>query len=573
MKSKKLLAILLAGLISASAFAGCTAPASTDGDASSKEPEAPNMDGDVQLNEPGEFPIVIGDKITISAFTAPHTDENTILDSETNAFSKWFEDKTNIKIDWSIVTKADKAAKLNLLFQSDNYEDIIFGTGWNGATQYSYGEQGYLIPLNDYLENDAFYYDKFMEASIADGSEHKEYWDMAFVMPDGNIYSMGQATGGGHNNVAFRMRIYQPWLDAVGMDMPETTDEYYEALKAFKTQDPNGNNQADEIPLTGSLTGWNTNPFDFLTNSFLYYNAQDKTFVEDGDVEFVYTRDEMKEAIKYFHKLSSEGLLSEDTFVQEPNSLKALTTQDVQKVGSVAGGNFTAFTVSTNNEEGDWTNWALVNPLKGPDGVQYARYTPPYPQTKLHITNNCKTPRAAFRMIDALYEEEVSANCVLGMQDDYWRYLTPEDNVEGELPGLATFQQIRQPTDGGSNYTWNQIGVSSIWRTWKWGLSGPDRTLNHGALFYEARDAYWPFIPSDDELVPPLIFTDNDSKTVVDIKNNLDTTFEQKFADFVINGQIDERWDAYVAEMEAKGLPTLEKLYQAAYEERMKQFD
>ena len=35
--------------------------------------------------------------------------------------------------------------------------------------------------------------------------------------------------------------------------MPTTTDEFYQVLKAFKEQDPNGNGKADEIPMTTSL--------------------------------------------------------------------------------------------------------------------------------------------------------------------------------------------------------------------------------------------------------------------------------------------------------------------------------
>ena len=54
--------------------------------------------------------------------------------------------------------------------------------------------------------------------------------------------------------------------------MPTTTEEFYEVLKAFKTQDPNGNGKADEIPLIGSKDGWNQRPQDFLMNAFVYAN-------------------------------------------------------------------------------------------------------------------------------------------------------------------------------------------------------------------------------------------------------------------------------------------------------------
>ena len=42
----------------------------------------------------------------------------------------------------------------------------------------------------------------------------------------------------------------QDWLDKLGLPIPETTDDLYNTLKAFKTQDPNGNGLNDEIPFS-----------------------------------------------------------------------------------------------------------------------------------------------------------------------------------------------------------------------------------------------------------------------------------------------------------------------------------
>ncbi|MFQ9799203.1 MAG: hypothetical protein ACLR23_10055 [Clostridia bacterium] len=50
--------------------------------------------------------------------------------------------------------------------------------------------------------------------------------------------------------------INTEWLANVGMDVPETVDELYDVLVAFKEQDANGNGDAsDEIPF-GSTNGY-----------------------------------------------------------------------------------------------------------------------------------------------------------------------------------------------------------------------------------------------------------------------------------------------------------------------------
>ena len=57
-----------------------------------------------------------------------------------------------------------------------------------------------------------------------------------------------------HCSMSQKLWIYQPWLDALGLEMPTTTDEFEQVLLAFKEQDPNGNGQADEIPLSTTMS-------------------------------------------------------------------------------------------------------------------------------------------------------------------------------------------------------------------------------------------------------------------------------------------------------------------------------
>lgn len=45
--------------------------------------------------------------------------------------------------------------------------------------------------------------------------------------------------------------VRQDWLEKLGIAPPETIDDWYDMLVAFKTRDPNGNGLADEIPFDG----------------------------------------------------------------------------------------------------------------------------------------------------------------------------------------------------------------------------------------------------------------------------------------------------------------------------------
>ena len=55
--------------------------------------------------------------------------------------------------------------------------------------------------------------------------------------------------------------IRKTWLDALGLEIPTTVEEYHNVLKAFKEQDANGNGDPnDEIPYSCRNKGdsiWN----------------------------------------------------------------------------------------------------------------------------------------------------------------------------------------------------------------------------------------------------------------------------------------------------------------------------
>ena len=90
---------------------------------------------------------------------------------------------------------------------------------------------------------------------------------------DGKIYGLPHYNDCYHCSMSQKMWVYKPWLDKLGLKVPETTDEFEAMLKAFKEKDPNGNGKADEIPLSGSKLvngGWHSPIDQFLMNSFVY---------------------------------------------------------------------------------------------------------------------------------------------------------------------------------------------------------------------------------------------------------------------------------------------------------------
>ncbi|MFI3207460.1 MAG: hypothetical protein R3Y33_09430, partial [Clostridia bacterium] len=349
-----------------------------------------------------------------------------------------------------------------------------------------------------------------------------------------------------------------------------TTDEFYDMLVAMRDGDPNGNGVADEIPLSGSPTGWKTDPFQFLCNSFVYYNASDYTVVEDGVVTMSYMQDGFKDALIYYNSLVEADLLMTDAFTQDVASLKVLTTSDLDEriVGVAPGGMQSTIANMVNYEDGEWTDWISLAPLEGPDGVQYALLNSIYPTAMGHITDNCEYPRVAARVIDSFYESTIGTTIYAGAEGVFWDYVEPGE-LEGEQGNDATFTRYSQGENGETNYCWGSTSSPySLGSYWEWPVQG-DADYNQGVLLYRAAEQHSEYAPDSDMIMPPLIYDEEAANDVTDYKTTISSYLSEAIVTFAMNGDVEEGWDAFIQRMNDLGTQELLALYQEAYDTRM----
>lgn len=98
--------------------------------------------------EAGTFPLV-KDKITLKVLAVKNP---SVQDYSTNEFTKWYEEKTNVKIEWQFATPQDRQEKLNLVLATNDLPDMIIGFGVSPAQQMVYGQQGLFIALNNLID-------------------------------------------------------------------------------------------------------------------------------------------------------------------------------------------------------------------------------------------------------------------------------------------------------------------------------------------------------------------------------------------------------------------------------------
>ena len=123
---------------------------------------------------------------------------------------------------------------------------------------------------------------------------------------DGKNYGVYRGRALGRNGINYR----KDWLENLGLEPPKTIDDFYNMLKAFKEQDPDGNGKDDTYGMVlVKWTGQWASGFDIIK---LWFGAPNKWGVVDGKLVPEHETPEYLEALRFMKKLYDEGLINQD---------------------------------------------------------------------------------------------------------------------------------------------------------------------------------------------------------------------------------------------------------------------
>lgn len=556
MKIKQMVSMALAMVLLVTILAACSGN-NADSNASSG---GASSGSEAAVAPAGEFPIV-KDKITLKVMTGANP---AVEDFNTNEFTKYFEDLTNIHVEWEIVPTSAVAEKLNLALASGDLPDVVMMMDVTPEQQALYGQQGVLLPLNDYIEKYGVNTKKMFEES--------PLVKPTITSADGNIYALPAPNECYHCSMRQKLWIYQPWLDKLGLKMPTTTDEFYNVLKAFKEKDPNGNGKADEIPFSGAPaqsqgSTLTTSVENFLMNSFTYAPFT-RLYVNDQDkVDVPFTKDGWKEGMKYLHKLYAEGLMDPQALTRDPAQLVQLgENPDTVILGAASGPNMSVIT-QLNGASGRWKEYVAVPPLKGPAGVQLTQYDPyQVAPGKFVITKEAKNPEAAFRFADALYDREITLRSTIGEPDVDWRWA---EKGEIGLNGQPAVYKDMSSFGVTQNKHWSQSGIAYRPNSLRLGAVASEDNPLESILYKETKDKYEPYRVDVKSVLPPLNLTVDQSQEIADLSKTIYDYTSEMMARFIIgDADVDAEWDKYLKTLDGMNLKRYLEIYQTAYEAR-----
>lgn len=519
----------------------------------------------VEVSPAGELPIV-SEPTTIHIMMVQSIGVEDYANG--NKYTEWLEEQTGLNLEFEIVPSGDAQAKLNLTLASGELPEVLAGFNMDAGLVAQQGAEGQFLPLNDLIEEYGFWTKKALQ-------EERPYLLPLITSPDGNIYGLPDINECFHCFLPQKMWIYQPWLDAVGMDIPTTTEEFYQVLKAFKEQDPNGNGIADEVPLSaiGTTEGWHQWIEEFLMQSFVYYDrtsneSQQRMFLdENGQVQAAYAQPGYAEGLKYLQRLYAEGLIDPNAFTQDMSQIRTLANNaDVNILGaSGAGWPGMYAEVVYVADGGRLENWVSVPVLEGPNGFREAAYGPWGIQKNAGwvVTSAAKNPEAAFRLGDFMYSLDSTIRNVYGVEGEDWVW------AEGDVLGIngepALYKALTDWTEGIQNQSWQQAAIQYRTSEFRLSLSAEGQYIET-MLFKATNDNMLPYAPSVDKLIPPLTFTAEQSRELADLRLAIETYVDEMKVNFIIgNADVDAEWDNYLAQLDSMGLPRLLEIMQEAY--------
>lgn len=536
----KVLSGILAIVMAASTFAGCSKSGGTNGNADAKT--KPQLEGPEYLNTTG-FPIT-KQPITLKAMVSKHASQGDY--AETMVW-KEYEKMTGIKIEWDAVPSSSITERRNLALASGDMPDMFFRASIPEKDVLKYGEQGVFIKMNDLIDQYGPNFKKVMETMT----------DVKKSIPayNGNIYSLPGLSDVEQVEINPKLYLNKKWLDRLGLKMPSTTDELYAVFKAFKERDGNGNGNADELPWTAqswtALTDCLKGAWGLMNRGKNHANVDmdEKT----GKLRFIPTDPQYKGVLEYMNKLYKEGLIDQEIFTMNATQLIAKGEQNL--VGAFS---FTATLAIGNTYIKDYEG--LSDALKGPDGEQMWAARRSHVSTKgaFAITSSNKYPEATMRWIDYFYGDEGAKFFFIGIEGKSYMK-TPEGNYEflpeivNNIPTGSNFDQVISkyvPYAGGGNPAISKPAY----------FKGGEME----AVSSKAAENMKKYTPK--ELWGPFSYTMEENDRISSLENDIMSYVNQMAPQFIQGKASLSQWDSYVEQIKKMGLDEYMKIYTAAYE-------
>lgn len=428
---------------------------------------------------------------------------------------------------------------LNLMLASGEVPDIVGSSRIKDFVN-QFGPEGAFIPLNDLIAehapNIAAYYAERPDIAASVKAADGEMYYIPYL-PDG-VFGRGYW-------------IRTDWLNKLGLEVPQTVDEYEAVLRAFKTQDPNGNGEADEVPyfarqwpeLIRLVTLWDGRAH----GSDTYHDFH----VQDGQITHGYIGEGYREGIKNLARWYAEGLIDAEVFTRGASSRDFLFSENLggsthDWFASTGGYN----SLSSEIEGFELKAMAPPASISGKRVEEHRRILVKPDGWAIGYTN--EHPVETMKYFDFWFSEEGRRLANFGVEGEHY------DMVDGEPIFKQEFLDA-----GPVNRSLNQIGAQlqgrGYFQDYNYEIQWTNEFALEGIALYE----------QGDYLIPDFLgvsFTADEQQIYDRYWGSVrDHMLERQQSWILGSGDVEADWDGYMAQLNDLGLQEVLGVMQSAY--------
>ena len=488
---------------------------------------------------------------------------------DTNAYTLLLEEMSGIDLEFVYFngSEADAIKQISLMCAGDEeLPDILWGLNtMSKQTMFEFGQDGYFLDLTEYLQEYGYYF--WQEYDKLDEDEAKGIFEQGTDPDSGGFYGFPlHGTVGMDQLSPFMYSINAEWLKAVNKEMPTTIDELYDVLVAFKTQDPNGNGEADELPMVGRASDGYGDPGLYIVNSFVHFDPDYMFNVTDGKLWAPFVTEEYRQAMVFLNKLVSEDLIDELCFsISSYSETMALATpaNGVAKSGIIGG-----HPMLICEQENDLIEqYAALDWVKG--ATELGGFRNVRGAVNLYpcfITEDCDDPVLAFKFLDMLCSEACVSTMRWGVENVDW-VRSEGTNLLGNTSHIKV---INGAAWSSGNQNWHGNGVSIMTE------ENSSYILEESDSWLGERDRLMKDILSKslerellDEYVHDLVYTLEEHEIITERDDSLKSYVGRArslFATGELDPNNDDDWQKYLDNLEQIGLSMYMEQAQKAYD-------
>lgn len=545
--TKRATALTLSVLMAVGSLAGCgfkEETKETESESAKIETEGTEVAGDTAVDPDRPY---AGTKLTWYSKLNANV-STTYPNLGDTPWAQYVMEKTGIEIEFIHPTVGSEEEEFSILIASGEYPDIIenMWTSYPGGPQAAIND-GVIIDLDDVMANNAPNFSKLM-------ADHPDI-DKRVKTINGSYYCFPFLRGLESPNItqfSAGMILRKDVLDELGLEMPETIDEWETTLRAFK-----------KVGFEAPFVTRNEWMKDVWSPGFDNWGD---FYVEDGTVKNGLIEASRKDFISKMHDWYEEGLIDRDWLVADKASNQTyFTTGKSAAVYAPFGQGLGQYTQVMNEENPEITQEDIrctvpVTSVKG-QNAKFSKMNDIYDKSGVSaaISTQCENIEAAAWLLDWMFSEEGNLCCNFGIE-----------GVTYEMKdGKPVYTDVIMRNPDGLSVA---NALAAYTRASTSGVCVQDE--DYIEQYYEQdnqKEALELSMKTDmgEHFFPPTSVAEEDSEQYADIMNNVKTLADEMEAQFIAGTVPMDEWDAYQEQLKKFGIEDAIAMMQTAYDNYM----